>query len=213
MNIKITSVLIAVCCLFITKIHAQEESTETATTSRLAYQEGDVSLNMGVSFGLIGYGWGYSGWSSSFTVPLSANVDFGLSEYFSAGGYVGYMGRSYSGTYYGGDEFKYKFRSYSFGVHGAFHASSFLNNEFDFSIDESKVDYYAKLVLGYEVYSWNYEVEGDKDFYDEFDTDSGRMIFGPVLGVRYMFKPNLGGYIEGGRGTFGWLTLGVSLKL
>lgn len=187
-----------------------QEPTNGNTSRKLAYQEGDVSINAGISLGLIGYGWGY-GWNHSFSLPLTVNVDIGVHEYFSAGGYVGYMGRSYTGSTYGGYKFKHTFRSYSFGAQGTFHASTFLNEEFDFAIDDKKVDYYVRLLLGYETYSWKWD--DGYNFGSINSESSGRMIFGPVLGVRYMFSPNIGGYVEGGRGAFGWLTLGASFKM
>mgnify|MGYP006189517033 CR=1 FL=1 len=208
MKRSITLAFIALC--YLTTFNASAQNSENSKSSGKAYSEGDVSLNAGISLGTIGYGWGY-GWSSSFSLPLTATLDIGVHEYFSVGGYAGYMGRSYKDAW-GGRTYKHTFRSYNFGVQGTFHASSFLNSEFDFNINDTKVDYYVRLLLGYEVYSWKYD-DSWNNSYINYNTSSGRMIFGPVVGVRYMFSPNVGGYIEGGRGAFGWLTLGVSFKM
>lgn len=121
--------------------------------TRLAYEDGDISINAGMSFGLIGYGYGYYG-SSGFPLPVHANVDIGTNQYLSVGGYIGYLGMSY-GT---GDN-RYKFTSLSFGGHGTFHASTFLNDQFNFDIDDEKIDYYARVFLGFETHSWNIMVK------------------------------------------------------
>lgn len=155
---KLIYSLVFICCCSILPFQSlaqNDTQTNVSNSSGAAFQNGDISLNAGFSLGLIGYGWGHSGWNHSFTLPLTANLDLGVHEYFSVGAYIGYMGRSYSGKYYhyeGFDrvqkEFKHTFRNYSFGVHGAFHASGFLNEEFDLGINEKKVDLYGKILLG-----------------------------------------------------------------
>jgi len=168
-----------------------------------AFEKGDISVNMGMSFGLIGYNYGYG--SRSFPIPISANVEYGINEYIGLGGYVGYLGVRYGNT--GNDT---KFRSYSFGVQGIFHGSTLLNEVLGLGIEDTKVDYYAKLLLGFETYKWKYEGNPYYNFYNE--SNGTRAVFGPALGARYLFSPNFGAYIEGGRGAFGWITLGASLK-
>lgn len=175
-----------------------------AFSQSAVYNEGDLSVNAGLSLGVIGYGFGYYG-SAGFPVPLSVNVDYGLTDMISVGPYLGYLRRSY-----GSVNDRYSFTSIAFGGHAMLHASSLLNEHFDLGIDESKVDVYGKLILGYETYSWRYNGESLNNWYYN---NSGRVVFGPVVGARYMFTPNIGGYAEGGRGTFGWLTLGISLKM
>lgn len=175
-----------------------------AFSQRAAYNEGDITVNAGLSLGVIGYGFGYYG-AGGFPVPLTVNVDYGLTDLISVGPYLGYLRRSYG---HSGD--RYSFNSIAFGGHAMLHASPLLNEHLDMSIDENKVDVYGKLILGYETYSWRYNGESMNNWYYR---NSGRVVFGPVLGARYMFTPNLGGYAEGGRGAFGWLTLGVSLRM
>lgn len=165
--------------------------------------KGDLSVNAGLSLGVIGYGFGYYN-SAGFAVPLTLNVDYGVHEMFSVGPYLGYMNRSYglSGN-------RYNFTALAFGAQGVFHATPFLNEHLDFGANEEKVDYYAKLIVGYQTYNWSYNGESYNGYYN----DAGSPVFSPVLGVRYMFTPNFGGFAEGGRGAFGWLTLGLSVKL
>lgn len=175
-----------------------------AFSQSAVYNEGDISVNAGLSLGVIGYGFGHYG-SAGFPVPLTVNVDYGLTDIISVGPYIGFLRRSYGPS---GD--RYSFNSFAFGGHAMLHASPLLNEHLDLSIDETKIDVYGKLILGYETYSWRHNGESLNNWYYG---NSGRVVFGPVLGARYMFTPNIGGYAEGGRGTFGWLTLGVSLRM
>lgn len=176
--------------------------SSTAYSQNAAYREGELSINPGLSLGLIGYGFGYYG-TGGFAVPLTVNVGYGITENFSVGGYVGYMSRSY-----GPVGSRARLTALSLGAQGSFHASPFLNEHLDLGIDTEKWDLYAKVILGLESRFWTNDF-GDRSYY------SDRVVprFGPVLGARYMFKPNLGIYAEGGRGTFGYLTVGLSFRL
>lgn len=185
---------ILICGLFLLSIPAKSQVFEG---------KGDLSVNAGISLGVIGHGYGYYG-NAGFAIPLTLNVDYGVHEMFSVGPYLGYMNRSY-----GPSGSRYSFTSFAFGAQGVFHATPFLNEHLDFGADENKIDYYAKLIVGYEAYTWRINGESYNGYYN----DSGGPIFSPVIGVRYMFNPSVGGFAEAGRGAFGWLTLGVSLKL
>ena len=187
--------LLVILCVMVSDTYAQD---------RKVFEKGDISLNMGMSFGLIGYNYGYG--NRSFPVPLTANVEYGINEYIGVGGYAGYLGVSYGST---GD--RYTFRNYSFGVQGIFHGTEIMNEVLGLNVDETKVDYYAKLLLGFETYKWKYD--GNAIYGLNTFSDGSSAVFGPALGIRYLFKPNFGIYAEGGRGAFGWLTLGASIKL
>src|SRR5688572_18211745 len=92
------------------------------------YEKGDIALNAGFTFGLIGYGYGYYGSGSGF-LPISANLEYSINDKFAVGPYVGFFSRSYGG----GD---FKFTAMSFGGRGTFHASPFLNENLDMNISE-----------------------------------------------------------------------------
>lgn len=175
----------------------------SAFSQTSSFREGELSINPGISLGLIGYGFGYYG-SASFTIPVTVNVSYGITDMFSVGAYAGYMSRSYGVT-----GFESRLTVLSFGAQGAFHASAFLNEELDLDINAEKVDLYAKVILGLEPRFWTNEDGTTSPYY----SDRVRGRFGPVLGVRYLFKPNLGVYAEGGRGTFGYLTVGLSFRI
>jgi hypothetical protein len=176
----------------------------TAFSSKAQYNQGDLTFNAGLSFGLIGYGWGYGTHSGGF-VPLTVNVEYSLDDRLAVGPYIGYFSRSYRSSSYTD-----RFSAFSFGARGTFHGTSLINDLLDTSIDESKIDIYGSLMLGYEIYSWNYDDAWGFD--RQFNHKSGRIILGPVLGIRYHFNPQIGAYFEGGRGAFGVGTLGVSVK-
>ncbi|WP_040398341.1 hypothetical protein, partial [Cesiribacter andamanensis] len=144
------------------------------------YNRGDLTFNAGFSFGLIGYGWGYGSHSGGF-VPLTANLEYSLDDRFAIGPYVGYFSRSYKSASYTD-----RFSVVSFGARGTFHATPQINEWFDSSIDESKIDIYGTLLLGYEIYSWNYDDAWGNDYI--YNHSSGRFILGPVLGIRYNFN-------------------------
>lgn len=163
------------------------------------YEKGDLSVNAGISFGLIGYGYGYYGSGSGF-LPLSVSGEYSLNDRFAVGAYAGYFGRSYSS----GD---FRFTALSFGARGTFHASSFLREKLDWNVSE-KLDLYGSVLLGVETLSWKYRDEAITGYY----ANSSRVIFGPVVGIRYFFSPNFAAYFEGGRGAFGLGTLGVTAK-
>ena len=163
------------------------------------YEKGDLALNAGFSFGLIGYGYGYYGSASGF-LPLSVNVEYSLNDKWAIGPYLGFFSRSYGS----GD---FRFTALSFGGRGTFHASSFLNENLDMNISE-KVDIYASLLLGVETLSWKYRDESISGYY----SNGSRVIFGPTVGVRYQFTPKFGAFFEAGRGAFGFGTLGVTGK-
>ena len=163
------------------------------------FEKGDLAVNAGISFGLIGYGYGYYGSGSGF-LPLSLSGEYSINDRFAVGAYVGYFSRSYSS----GD---FRFTALSFGGRGTFHASSFLNDKLNMNLSE-KVDVYGSVLLGVETLSWKYRDDTLNGYY----SNGSRVIFGPVLGIRYLFSPNFGAFFEGGRGAFGLGSIGVTGK-
>jgi hypothetical protein len=161
------------------------------------YQRGDLTLNLGLSLGAIGYGYGLYSGASGF-VPVFANLEYSLNDKFAVGPYAGFYSRSYSNG-------AYKFTSVTFGARGTFHASSFLN-DIGANINTEKLDLYASLHLGFEGTTWKYKDQTVPGFY----SNTTRFIFGPVIGARYWFSPAFGAFVETGRGALGWFSLGLS---
>ena len=170
------------------------------STATAQYEKGNITANAGFSFGLIGYGYGYYGGARGF-LPITLNAEYSVNDVFAIGPYFGMYSRSYGA----GD---YRFRALSFGARGTFHASEFLNDNLSMSINTEKVDIYGSVILGVETYSWKYADNIAEGYY----SNGSRVIFGPVLGIRYLFSPNFGAFFEGGRGAFGYGTLGITAR-
>lgn len=163
------------------------------------FAKGDILINPGISFLGYGYGFGYAGGYSGLPA-LSASVEYSITDQIGVGGYVGYQSRKYSFS-------DIRWTSIGFGARGVYHASELLNDALNSDINAEKLDIYAGLSLGYQTYSWS------SDIGNLSGLSSGAVVFGGILGVRYMFKPGIGVYGELGRGAFGAITLGATFKL
>ncbi len=178
----------------------------SGSAAQAQFAKGDILINPGISF--LGYSYGYSFYGGGYSgLPaLSGSVEYSITDQIGVGGYVGYQSRTYKYSSY-----KDRWSSIGFGARGVYHASPFLNDALNSSINEEKLDIYAGLSLGYQTTSWKYD--------DSFNGigrtayNSGTVVFGGILGVRYMFSPNIGVYGELGRGAFGAVTLGATFKL
>jgi hypothetical protein len=168
------------------------------------YTKGDITANAGISFGTIGYSWGWYGNSSGF-LPVTLNAEYSLNDKFAVGPYLGYYGRSFKY----GDGYKDKFTALSFGARGTFHASAFLNETLNWNINEEKLDLYASVMIGLETNTWKFDnrFTGDNTY-----SNGTSLLFGPVIGARYNFNPGFGAFAELGRGAFGYITLGASAR-
>jgi hypothetical protein len=165
-----------------------------------AYQAGDNIINLGISLG--GYRTGYIGTRSAGMIPLSVSVERGINDKFSVGGYAGYASWNYGTAGY-----KYGWSYTSVGVRGSFHYLPWLNDNLDLGLDQEKIDLYVSALVGLEFQRLTGEWRGlDYNNQTEF-------FVGPVLGIRYMFNPKLGGFFEAGRGALGYGTFGLSLRL
>ena len=176
----------------------------------LAYNKGDKIFMAGISFGYYGYGLGTG---RSVTVPpLTAALELGIHENFSVGPYLGYASWRWNDRFFG-TSYDYRWNFLAVGARGTFHYVPLLNEALDLSLDEEKLDFYVTLLIGLEFQRYSGEdysgVLGD--FYD--NNNSVGLQFGPVLGFKYKFNDKFGVYFEGGRGAFGYGTLGVAIHL
>ncbi len=167
--------------------------------AQTAYTKGDKIASLGVSFG--NYGYGFAGSRSGGFIPITASLEFGVHESISVGPYIGYASWNYDYSF--GD---YSSNFLSVGAKGSWHYVPFINQELNTSLDEQKLDFYISLFLGIENRSFGYD---DRNI-DNQRSNVTRLVFAPVLGFRYMFTPKVGAFIELGRGTFGYSSLGVS---
>ncbi len=169
----------------------------------LAYDKGDKIFMAGISFGY--YGYGYLGGRSVSVPPLTAALELGIHENFSVGPYVGYASWSYDYT-----SFNYSWNFLAVGARGSFHYVPVLNEALDLSLDEEKLDFYVSLLAGLEFQSYSGDSFGGVFGDDEYSNNT-RFRLGPVLGFKYKFNDNFGAYFEGGRGAFGYGTIGVAI--
>lgn len=176
----------------------------TGALAQTQYQKGDILVNLGLSVGTFGYGYGLYGSSSGF-LPITASVEYSVNDLVSVGPYAGIYTRTYK--YFG---YKDRFTALSFGGRGTLHASSLLNEHLELSINEEKLDIYATVIIGFETRSWNFDSSYGGDRY--YDNDA-TFDFGTIVGIRYLLNPKYSVFFELGRGSFGIGTLGVSAKL
>ena len=93
----------------------------------------------------------------------------------------------------------------SLGVQGAFYTGESING---FSFGPTlglhyhfipQLDTYARLMLGYE--GWSYKNSAANDLVDAVDGDHGGFGWNFSVGARYMFTPNIGAFLELGYGS------------
>lgn len=166
------------------------------------FQQGKVLVDAGLSMGVFGYGFG-TRHAAGFPVPLTAGLEYGLSNIIGIGPYVGYLNQRVEMPGHTSS-----FTTMALGGQVVFHLSGLLKENTELVIDEEKVDLYVKALAGYERYGER--INGQR-IERQFLAESGKPVFGAVAGARYMFNPTVGAFAEGGRGIFGWLNLGVSL--
>lgn len=177
--------------------------TKAQEAGELAYQIDDLYMHAGLSFGY--YGYGYLGSRVGFAIPLSVSVEYGFHEFLSAGGFIGFANWRYE---YPSVNSKYSWTYVTFGGRGTFHFAGLMNENLDTNIDLEKFDLYASVIIGLEVRSYN----ASSGTYDYGYNTGVSPVFGPFLGAKYMFNNKIGIYLEGGRTTYGWGTIGVSAK-
>jgi len=164
-----------------------------------SFEKGENIFNAGFGFGYYGYGFGYN---RSFSIPaITANYEIGLGDFIGVGPYAGIASWNYSsGSFDGG------YSIVAIGGRASFHLTDvLLNDALDLGVDE-KWDIYATLIMGlnFDMYT------GD---FTNSQNNNANLSFGPIFGFRYYFSNSFGMYLEGGRGSFSYGTLGISIKM
>jgi hypothetical protein len=167
-------VLLVLVALSLSQLHAQEST----------FNKGDKVANFALGLG------------SSLAVgntaipPISASFEVGIVDNIIDKGTIGVGGfLGYSSYKWGFSD--YKSRNIIIGPRGTFH--------YPF-VD--KLDTYAGLMIGYNIYS-------DNDPYDTYNY--GQVVSDWFIGGRYYFSDNFAGMLELGYGVFN-VNLGVALK-
>ncbi len=169
--------------------------SSTLNTKAQLFDQGDVVLSMGLGVGATYIAWG-TYYKTSFP-PIFIAGDYCLRENLGpgnlgVGAILSFSSYKYDVPYY---DWGYKATTILFGSRGTYHFTDLVD----------KLDLYAGLGLGVEIYSFNnyggYDYdEGSVGLYDEF-----------FAGARYYLTDNFAGMAELGYG-LAWFKIGVSLK-
>lgn len=190
---KFYIILLSVFLFFSAPAYAQKQ---------IPFQQGKVLVDAGLSLGVFGYGTG-ARHLAGFPVPLTASLEYGLSNMVGIGPYAGYLHQRVEMPGYTSS-----FTTMALGGQLVLHLSGLLKENTDLAIEEEKVDLYVKVLGGYERYGER--VNGQR-IERQYLAESGKPVVGAVAGARYMFNPSVGAFAEAGAGIFGWVNLGVSL--
>jgi hypothetical protein len=166
--------------------------------AKTAYNKADKVAQVGIGIGGLG---GFYGTSS---IPvISAGLDFGVHEFVSVGGVVGYTSSKYEGLFgFGNAAYSWKYTYITLGARGSYH---FLQ------LPNEKLDLYGGLGLGFNIVSSKYT--GTAVNQALITGASGSYMFlGFHAGGRYFFSPNFAAYAELGYG-LGILNVGIALRL
>lgn len=177
-----------------------------------SFQKSQLDLNLGVG---IGSTFATANYRNAF--PVSASLDYGVTDNISVGGYLGFATAAWK--FYGWDycnygngagnrfyyEDTYRWTYYIVGVRGAFHFAEFIKND--------KVDLYAGLMLGDNIAhsTWSTNSPCPDHGYYWGGSSQGGFIFSGFAGCRYRFTDKVGVFAEIGYGV-SYLNLGVNFK-
>lgn len=190
---KKTRLFILIVFVSVMGVKAQEATTSNSRS------DGSL-LQAGISFGY--YGYGYIGSRTGFSIPLTASYEKYFDEHISGGGFIGYASYGYKGY----SDYKYRWTFINVGARASYHYIHFLNDALEMDIDENKYDFYLTLMLIFE----NRSFSSTSDYYEGYYDDKFSVDLGPVAGFRYHLSDQFSLYFEGGRGTFGYGTFGVT---
>jgi len=156
-------------------------------------------IGAGISLGY--YSYGILGSRSISIPPLSAYYELGVHNRITAGPFVGFARWSYRGAF----DYSYSWTYLQGGIRASYHFTGLINELLDMEIDENKLDIYLTLMGGLEYRAYS-------SSFDSGVSNKIGIILGPVGGFRYYLTDNLAVFVEGGRGSFGALYLGVSAR-
>jgi hypothetical protein len=164
---------------------------------------------IGTGVSLISYRHGYLGSRSVAFPPLTVYLTRGFGENITAGPFLGYSRWNYRYTTTE-TAYNYYWSFTNAGARGSLHISSLLYDLFGANLDLRRTDWYISLLAWIEFRHYS-AIDGPLD---DLYSNTFHFLAGPVAGVRYYLLGNtFAVYIEGGRGAFGILAFGVSLKL
>ena len=165
-----------------------------------AFEVGDKLINAGIG---IGATW-YSGtWYKTTLPPVFVSADIGFKDdigpgVLGLGGYVGMSSYKYEYTWYGGDNWGWKYTSVIVGARGTYHMDWVEN-----------LDTYGGLLLGFNIITS--KVFGDQTYITGSASGSG-IAYSFFVGGRYFLSDNFALMAELGYG-IAYLSLGITLGL
>ncbi|MCW8848941.1 MAG: hypothetical protein OQJ81_03105 [Melioribacteraceae bacterium] len=146
---------------------------------------------------------GFGGWGLGF----GADYEYGMSLKDIGVDAPGTLGVGGIFRYYNwSEDFFYGEWSYTDIIIGA-------QGNYHFKLDNSKLDPWVGVVLGFDIDSYSYDSKRGYDDYNYSTSSGGGLFFNGNAGVRYWFSPNMAG-----RATFGFgnlvssIVLGVDFK-
>lgn len=182
-----------------------------------AYEKGQFQINGGIEFGVFdrdAYQYRntteYDNVSSNESTPISANIEYGISQSFSIGGYGSYFSKTWNYDNFSQEASESSFQAISFGVRGTLHGTPLINDLIKgLTINPDKWDIYTSLMVGIETLNWEHSWE---DSFNDQPSSETKFRLGPVIGARYMFTPTIGAFAEFGGGANGAGRVGFSLN-
>jgi len=168
-----------------------------AQESSGAFSKGTSVINLGVGFGDLYWGGGYS---SNFPVNPTLSFDHAITDKLGIGN-IGVGGIvSYASSKYSDGVNTYKSSGILVGIRGTYH----------FILRSDKIDPYAGVMIGYvftnnTLPAYSYSPYG-------FSAKSSGVVPGFFAGIHYYFQPAFGVYGEVGYDGFSIVNLGVAFR-
>jgi len=147
-----------------------------------SHEQGNLFLSGGIGLGHYGYHH-RPGKAVGVGLPLIVNLDYGIIDYVSIGGYAGSL-------------FKDNHVAFGFGGRGNFHAWQMVNDLVAGDLKGDIFDVYVSVYTGTEI----------------SNVYTNRFRIGGILGGRWFFKENIALMAEFG-GPMSFANFGISLKL
>lgn len=146
---------------------------------------------------------GFGGWGLGF----GADYEYGMSLKDIGVDAPGTLGIGGIFRYYNwSEDYFYGEWSYTDIIIGA-------QANYHFKLENSKIDPWLGVVLGFDIDSWSYDSKLGYDDYDYGTSSGGGLFFNGNAGVRYWFSPNMAARASFGFGNLvSSLVLGVDFK-
>ncbi|MBX9850875.1 MAG: hypothetical protein K2X86_03870 [Cytophagaceae bacterium] len=178
-------------------------------TAQDAFQRRDVFVSGGLSLGAYRTV-NYSGAErAGKPLPFYVSGEYGLSNTFSVGPFLGYYSRLY--RYTGSDvsdptdDFVYKAHYTAFGLRGTAHVTPFAEKGLKADLYSEDVDIYFSGFLGYAVNTFSRTNGAD------IKSKPG-IAWGVVAGARYFLNYRMALFAEAGPGLFGVASVGLTAR-